>query len=92
VARKVAAAIGAGLAPVICVGEKLDERKAGRLEEVLTRQLAAALEGVPVGASFLIAYEPVWAIGTGVNATPEDAASAHAFLRDQLRSRRGPQA
>jgi len=92
VARKVAAALPAGLTPVICVGEKLEERQAGRLEEILSRQLQAALGGVPEGAPFLIAYEPVWAIGTGVNATPDDAAAAHAFLRGLLRSKAGGQA
>ncbi len=63
---KVAAAIGEGLAPVVCVGETLDERKASRVEEVIVRQLDAALLGVPEGAKkpILVAYEPVWAIGT----------------------------
>ena len=92
VARKVTAASAAGLTPVICVGEKLEERRGGRLEEVLSRQLLAALAGVPEQAAFLIAYEPVWAIGTGVNATPEDAAAAHGYLREQLRCRLGAQA
>lgn len=92
VAKKVAAAATAGLTPVICVGEKLDERQGGRLEEVLLRQLNAAVAAIPEGTAFLIAYEPVWAIGTGVNATPEDAAAAHGFLRDRLRARLGGRA
>src|SRR5262245_14840968 len=68
VGRKVAAAIKAGLTPVICVGETLTERRADKVAEVITRQLDAALAGVPAGyaGALLIAYEPVWAIGTGV--------------------------
>jgi triosephosphate isomerase len=89
VGRKAAAAVEAGLVPVICVGETLEERRADHLEEVLERQLAAALERVLPGVSLAVAYEPVWAIGTGVNATPADAAAAHAFLRDRLRERLG---
>lgn len=89
VARKVAAAFAAGLTPVICVGEKLDERQAGQLEAVLSRQLDAALAAVPDQAPFLLAYEPVWAIGTGVNATPADASAAHAFLRRRMADRIG---
>lgn len=85
VGRKVAAVLRAGLVPIICVGETLDERQAGRLEEVLERQLAAALAPLPdPGAALILAYEPVWAIGTGVNATPADASSAHIFLRGRL--------
>lgn len=89
VARKVAAAFAAGLTPVICVGEKLEERQAGDLEAVLSRQLDAALAVVPAGAAFLLAYEPVWAIGTGVNATPADASAAHGFLRRRMADRIG---
>jgi triosephosphate isomerase (TIM) len=94
VGRKAAAALAAGLTPVICVGELLEERRAGRLEEVLRRQLEAALAPLPGHAAgrVLWAYEPVWAIGTGVNATPEDAAGAHAFLRAHLSERAGPEA
>jgi triosephosphate isomerase len=84
VGRKAGAAAAAGLIPVICVGEKLEERRAARLEEVLARQLDAALAPLPAGAGIALAYEPVWAIGTGVNATPEDAAGAHGFLRGRL--------
>lgn len=84
VGRKAAAAAAAGLVPVICVGEKLEERRAGQLEDVLVRQLGAALGPLPAGARLAVAYEPVWAIGTGVNATPEDAAAAHGFLRARL--------
>ena len=92
--RKVAAAVSAGLTPVLCVGEKLDERNAGRLEEVIVRQLEAGIAEIDDAAvaRMLIAYEPVWAIGTGETATPEDAADAHGRLRTRLRGRIGDQA
>jgi triosephosphate isomerase len=89
--RKVAAAVEAGLAPVLCVGETLEERQAGRLEAVIVRQLEAGIAGIDddaVGA-MLVAYEPVWAIGTGETATPADAADAHGRLRARLRERIG---
>jgi triosephosphate isomerase len=89
VGRKAAAAAAAGLVPVICVGETLAERRAEQLETVLARQLDAALEPLPGDARVALAYEPVWAIGTGVNATPGDAAAAHAYLRSRLRDRIG---
>ena len=89
VGRKAAAAAAAGLVPVICVGETLAERRAEQLETVLARQLDAALEPLPGDARFALAYEPVWAIGTGVNATPGDAAAAHAYLRSRLHDRIG---
>ncbi|MGH7477782.1 MAG: triose-phosphate isomerase, partial [Longimicrobiales bacterium] len=90
VRRKVAAALTAGLFPMICVGETLAERRAGRVEEVILRQLDAALAGLPAAAlPAAIAYEPVWAIGTGETATPEDAAAAHATLRRRLTERLG---
>ncbi len=88
---KVAAAIGEGLTPVVCVGETLDERKASRVEEVIVRQLDAALLGVPedVKNPILVAYEPVWAIGTGETATTDDVSEAHGILRSRLREARG---
>ena len=88
---KVAAAIGEGLVPVVCVGETLDERKASRVEEVIVRQLDAALLGVPedVKNPILVAYEPVWAIGTGETATTDDVSEAHGILRSRLREVRG---
>ena len=91
VERKVAAAMLEGLAPVVCVGETLEERRAGRVEEVIVRQLDAALLGVPddVKKSILVAYEPVWAIGTGETATVEDVADAHGILRRRLKDVRG---
>lgn len=84
--RKVAAVLQGGLVPMLCVGELLAEREAGRTEEVVLRQLEAALSGLAADAldRVLIAYEPVWAIGTGRNATPADAAAVHAVIRARL--------
>ncbi len=85
-ARKVRAALEAGLRPMLCVGELLEEREAGRTESVVLRQLEAglaALDGASV-AQVTIAYEPVWAIGTGRNATPADAAAVHRSVRSWL--------
>ncbi|MGY4706178.1 triose-phosphate isomerase [Candidatus Bipolaricaulota sp. J31] len=91
IARKLRAALDSGVHPILCVGEKLEERRAGRAEEVVERQLAAALEGVDadeIGA-VVIAYEPVWAIGTGVPAHPEDAQAMAAAIRRWLAARFG---
>jgi triosephosphate isomerase (TIM) len=82
VGRKAATAARHRLTPMICVGETRDERRAGATFEVLARQLAAALAGEP--GPFALAYEPVWAIGTGETATPEIAQEAHRFLRERL--------
>ncbi len=82
VGQKAVAANRHGLYPMICLGETLAERQAGRTFEVLERQLSAALEGRP--DPFALAYEPVWAIGTGETATPEIAQEAHNFLREHL--------
>ena len=86
VAAKVRRLYEAGLRPVLCVGETLEERDAGRLEEVLARQLAAVLEEVEEARrpELVYAYEPVWAIGTGRTARPEDASEAHGILRRHL--------
>ena len=73
VGQKIAAAVAAGLRPILCVGETLEERQRGEVEAVVTRQLRAALEGLEVPSGLAVAYEPVWAIGTGVAATPETA-------------------
>ena len=85
--KKVRAAFAAGLAPMLCVGELLEERQAGRTEQVVLRQLEAGLAGLDAAgvARMVIAYEPVWAIGTGVNATPADAAAVHRAIRAWLR-------
>ncbi|MDD9886265.1 MAG: triose-phosphate isomerase [Gammaproteobacteria bacterium] len=86
IAGKLRAAAAAGLKPVLCVGETLDQRRADETREVLRRQLDAAapvLSGLAADA-FVIAYEPVWAIGTGETAAPEQAQQAHAFIRDRL--------
>ena len=82
--RKLKAAIGAGLVPILCVGELLDERDAGRAEEVVERQIVRAIEGLtaPDLSRTIAAYEPVWAIGTGRSATPEMAQQMHRFIRD----------
>jgi triosephosphate isomerase len=80
VAAKFAAALAAGLTPILCVGETLEEREAGRTEEVVARQLDAVTKNSSFGTAVL-AYEPVWAIGTGRNATPEQAQAVHEFLR-----------
>jgi triosephosphate isomerase (TIM) len=86
VARKFAAARAAGLTPILCVGETLDQREAGETEAVIGRQLQAvlALNGVASFDTAVIAYEPVWAIGTGRTATPQQAQDVHAFIRSQL--------
>jgi triosephosphate isomerase len=84
--RKVHAAFVAGLHVILCVGETIEERQAGRTDTVLKTQIAGSLAHVTAEAakSLVIAYEPVWAIGTGLNATPDQAQQAHAFLRGQI--------
>jgi triosephosphate isomerase len=84
VGRKAAAAVRHGLSPLLCIGETRDERKAGDTFKVLERQLRAGLAPLAAGAPFALAYEPVWAIGTGETATPEIAGEAHRFLRGLL--------
>ena len=83
---KTRAALDDGLWAVLCIGETLDEREAGRMDEVNLRQLRAGLDGVPAEQmrQVVIAYEPVWAIGTGRTATPDDAQAAHATIRGEL--------
>ncbi len=85
VATKATRALAAGITPIVCVGETLDEREAGRTEEVVKRQLAAVIHANGHCISeIVVAYEPVWAIGTGKTATPEMAQQVHAVLRAQL--------
>jgi len=91
VARKVGACRRHGLVPVVCVGETLEQRRAGRVEEVILGQLDAALAALlETEGRFLLAYEPVWAIGTGETATPADASAAQGALRARLDERVGP--
>ncbi|MBK6765180.1 MAG: triose-phosphate isomerase [bacterium] len=89
IGKKVKAALDAGLTPIFCIGETLDERNGGKLEEVLTRQVRVGLELVSDADlhKVVIAYEPVWAIGTGVVATPAQAQDAHKFVRSLLAKR-----
>ncbi|MEW8560908.1 MAG: triose-phosphate isomerase, partial [Candidatus Thiodiazotropha sp.] len=86
VAKKFAVARAAGLAPILCIGETLEEREAGITNQVVARQLDAVieLEGVDALADGVIAYEPVWAIGTGKTATPDQAQEVHAFIRSRV--------
>ena len=87
VGKKLEAALAAGLEPILCVGETIDERQADRTEEVVKRQTVAALEGLDPASMerITLAYEPVWAIGTGLTATPDQAQAVHGFLRELLR-------
>lgn len=87
--QKVLAALRAGLLPILCVGETLPQRQAGQVEAVLDTQLRAGLGALLPDqvATLTLAYEPVWAIGTGVNASPEQAQAAHAYIRAWLRAR-----
>jgi triosephosphate isomerase len=86
VASKYAVARAAGLKPILCVGETLEEREKGITEEVVARQLDALidLEGAGALADGVVAYEPVWAIGTGMTATPQQAQDVHAFIRNRV--------
>ena len=85
--RKVLAALGGNLLPIVCVGERLAERDAGRAETVVGAQLAGGLRNLTVtdASRIIIAYEPVWAIGTGRTATPDTAQQMHAFIRSRIR-------
>jgi triosephosphate isomerase len=86
VAGRFAFALEAGLHPVLCVGETLDERETDQTEAVVARQIDAVLDkcGIEAFAKATVAYEPVWAIGTGKTATPEQAQAVHAFIRDKF--------
>ena len=89
VARKFAAAQSKSLVPILCVGEHLSDRENGRTEEVVSRQLDAVIDlcGVAALQTGIIAYEPMWAIGTGRTATPEQAQAVHAFIRERIAKR-----
>ena len=93
VQRKLVAALAHQLTPVVCVGETLAEREARQTFAVLTRQLEGALKGMTAGDAgrIILAYEPVWAIGTGRNATPQQAQEVHAAIRQWLAARYGDQ-
>ena len=86
VAAKVRRAVDEGLQPILCVGEQKSEREAGTTEEVVSRQLKVVIDecGVDVCDKLVVAYEPVWAIGTGLTATPEQAQAVHAFIRETI--------
>lgn len=88
VARKYLAAQSSGLIPILCVGESLAERESGVTEAVVARQLDAVIQAAGVGslAKAVVAYEPVWAIGTGKTATPDQAQAVHAFIRSKIRA------
>jgi triosephosphate isomerase len=94
VLKKTQAALAAGLTPIVCVGERLEEHKAGKTNEVLVKQFAGGAAGLTEEqfANIVIAYEPVWAIGTGHTATPEIAASAHRLIRTEAAKRFGEEA
>jgi triosephosphate isomerase len=89
VAAKFGAALEAGLTPILCVGETLQERAAGAMEAVVGAQLDAVMAAADVAAlaQAVVAYEPVWAIGTGKTATPDEAQAAHAFIRGRIAGR-----
>ncbi len=84
--RRTVAALSAGLKPIVCIGETLEERESGRVEDVVLGQLDRSLQGLTVEqlASVAVAYEPVWAIGTGKTATPAQAQEVHAYIRKRL--------
>ena len=90
VGRKVKAARKAGLRPILCVGETLDERESGMAEAVIERQVRAGLAGLDAAEGLVVAYEPVWAIGTGRAASPDDAQAIMSHIRHLLRDRFGP--
>lgn len=89
VAEKLAVAVTAGLRPIVCVGETQEQRESGDAEAVVAAQVQGALAGQGNLSELVVAYEPVWAIGTGLTATPEQAQQMHAFIRGQLAALKG---
>jgi len=91
VSAKAAAVLAHQMRPIVCVGESLEQREGGRTSAVISSQIDESLSGLPGAraAEIVVAYEPIWAIGTGRTATPEMAQEVHAMIRDQLRSRFG---
>lgn len=89
--KKTAAAVESGLKPIVCVGERLEERRSGRTDSVLASQCAEGIERLTAEqfSRIVVAYEPVWAIGTGCTATPDVASAAHATIRKRLNARFG---
>jgi triosephosphate isomerase len=89
--QRLLAALGAGLTPIVCIGELLEQREAGQTEAVVSEQVAKGLAGLNTQqlAATVVAYEPVWAIGTGRTATPEQAQEVHALIRALLRRSHG---
>lgn len=94
VLKRTVAALAAGLTPIVCVGERLEERESGRTAEVLSSQVQGGIAGLSPDqfAKIIIAYEPVWAIGTGKTATPDIAADAHRVIREQVKAKFGAEA
>src|SRR5207248_10096971 len=88
--RKVKAALAGGLAPILCVGESLEQNERGETEQVVSRQVRGALDGVDHLSAVVIAYEPIWAIGTGRASTPEDANGTIALIRRAVAEVGGP--
>ena len=89
--RKLAAAVAAGLAPIVCIGETLDQRERNETFDVLDRQIKQGFDGLTSDqiGQLVVAYEPVWAIGTGRTATPEQAQEVHAFIRTRIAAKHG---
>jgi triosephosphate isomerase len=92
VAAKLGAAVAAGIKPIVCVGETRDQREDGEAEAVVAKQLRGALDGQESLAGLVVAYEPVWAIGTGLTASPDEAQAMHGFIRQCLENVTGIEA
>ena len=88
--RKIKAALKHGLIPIVCIGETLAEREGGKVQDVIERQIRKGLEGLQAEVDLVVAYEPVWAIGTGKTATPDQAEEVHSLIRGLIRQMLGP--